>query len=1142
MLPGVSVIKSLGDALDRIALGAIDATARLGEGAYLGDLVDEALPDEGDVVLFVDQFEELFTLASDFQEQERFLDLIVAACLEANSRLRVLLTLRADHYDRPLMNSNFGWLLARGTVALPAMTAAELAEVMEQPAATSSSVVEPALVAAIVADAADRAAALPLVQFALTELWDRGQGNLTLEAYQSLGGLAGALIDGAEAELAGRGEHEIESVRLLLLSLTALLESGDAAKRRVTISDLIRLPGLSLDLIDDLVRARLLTTDREPVSRLPTVELSHEALLTEWPRLAGWIAESRESLVTGRRIGIGAAAWEEGGRLEADLLRGHRLDAALEWQSESVSVVDDLVAEFVSAGADRRSANEEAARARAENELRAGRRLRRLSQLAGLVAVIAVVAGVIALVQSRRASSEAASAVAERRAAEVSSVINEGLLRLDTRPDTALLLAAEAFRRDPGLESQRALLATLTSLEFATSVRGDADLNDVDARCVSVGAGPTFHASRGSRGLFGADIPGRVLVSDGVTASISIEPHSSSDSAVVEACARFRATRGDRTLTAAADWGTVMLEASSGDLIWEADTTLTRAVWIDDEFIVAKRGSLDSLREWVKVDAATGETLAATGLVAHSLDLSPTAASGLAILTVATGGSPVGGAIVDGTSLAIRHELGEIPQPSLRVSFSTDGQFVGFVSEDDRLLVWDSRTGDRVLDIPAATAAPNAVVADSWFEFNPSGTAIAALNTSGLVTFRSPATGEPVADVIDTVERLLHAVWLDDDRLAVLLESGRVQTIDRSAAGSFAFRTGITCCTFPTASFDIDGIPGPYVIADGMPTPFAFVVGSDHLVSHTDLATGRSTPRSVEVGCCPGGVVAPVVRPDGSHVVFDDGLKAVVWEVDGTFSTTWLWGQEPGWERVAAVAAAGPEANLTAVALIPPATGNAMEVRTGTYDLLSGEVSPPATVVIAPRVGPIDSVQLVDGGGLLVSERLDEGGYLVRELDLEGAPRAELTIELRPAWVRFAPDGRYALTSDIRNGLQLHRLDSGDQVDLDTGVVGLPIFLRDGRFLIEDDREVVGLWDAAAAELIGAVGTTTGERLQRPALAFDESHIWLLSAGEWVRVPLDPTAWARQACEIAGRQLTDEERSSLVPWSTTGLAACGHLD
>ena len=146
------------------------------------------------LVLVIDQFEELFTLVEDETERRRFLANLVAALDDPHGRMVVILTLRADSYHRPLGYAEFAARLASNVVNVLPLTSDELESAAQEPAARTGVSLEPALLAELLADVIGEPGALPIFQYALTELFDRRDGDvLTVAAYRAMGGVRGAL-------------------------------------------------------------------------------------------------------------------------------------------------------------------------------------------------------------------------------------------------------------------------------------------------------------------------------------------------------------------------------------------------------------------------------------------------------------------------------------------------------------------------------------------------------------------------------------------------------------------------------------------------------------------------------------------------------------------------------------------------------------------------------------------------------------------------------------------------------------------------------------------------------------------------------------------------------------------------------------
>lgn len=194
---------------------------------------------EGDVLLVIDQFEELFTLATSEAERAQFLELLCAAVTDPTSRLRVILTLRADFTDRPLQYTTFGELMRQRMELVLPLSPEELGRAVIGPAARVGVKIEDSLLAAIVADVSEEPGALPMLQYALTETFERRDGRvMTLDAYHEAGGVSGALAHRADEVYASLGPAGQAAARQMFLRLVTLGEGVEDTRRRVLRSEL----------------------------------------------------------------------------------------------------------------------------------------------------------------------------------------------------------------------------------------------------------------------------------------------------------------------------------------------------------------------------------------------------------------------------------------------------------------------------------------------------------------------------------------------------------------------------------------------------------------------------------------------------------------------------------------------------------------------------------------------------------------------------------------------------------------------------------------------------------------------------------------------------------------------------------------
>jgi len=456
------------------------------------------LPSDGsELVLVIDQFEEVFTLVEDEAARTHFLGSIEAAAADPRSRLRVVVTLRADFYDRPLLYRGFAELFKSRVEALVPLSGEEIERAISGPAKRVDVSLEPGLVAAMLADVAEEPGALPLMEYALTELFERRDGRvLILESYREIGGVSGALGRRAEELYAQLDDDGREAARQLFLRLVALGEGTEDTRRRVPRSEVASLDvdqQAMASVLDTYGASRQLSFDRDARTGAPTIELAHEAMLTAWPRLHRWIDDAREDLRSERRVAAAARDWIEADRDPSFLLSGSRLEQAEAWQEGSGIAVTPEEREYLDASRaerDRRTADEEARRAHEEElERRSFRRLRALVAVLGVAALVAIGLTVFATSERGRAEQERRNATSRELAA--ASVAN-----LDVDPQRSILLALEAIdltRNADGSglpEAEEALHRAVVASRVALTVPDVGGTVDWSAGGVFVTEGP----------------------------------------------------------------------------------------------------------------------------------------------------------------------------------------------------------------------------------------------------------------------------------------------------------------------------------------------------------------------------------------------------------------------------------------------------------------------------------------------------------------------------------------------------------------------------------------------------------------------------------------------------------------------------
>lgn len=450
MKPGDQPFESLETALMSVAIKPPPSFLEvlMGEDGFRR-AIKSATPDGVRLLLVIDQFEELYTLP-DETIRERFVDSLVSLVEGRDAGCQVLVTLRADFFDRPLAHRGLGELIRTGTEAITPMSSDELEAAITRPADSRGVSFDSGVVRSLLHETIDRPGALPLLQYALTELFDRRNGRtVSTSVYDASGGVSAALVRRADSILTGLTPAAQGTVREVLLRLVAVGEDGaEDTSRRALISELTGL-GSASDVgavLEVMGRHRLVSFDRDPVSRGPTVEISHETLLKEWGTFRGWIEEARSDLLAHRRLAAAIREWDQAGQNPAYLLSEGRLEQTLAWtETTSVKLTQaetDYLERSIAERESRQTIESDRQRRTVEAIARARRRTRQLSIVGGLAL------GLMALAwfsldqrqEARRAEQRLAAVQTSARLAVASGS------NLAGDPELAVLLALESVK------------------------------------------------------------------------------------------------------------------------------------------------------------------------------------------------------------------------------------------------------------------------------------------------------------------------------------------------------------------------------------------------------------------------------------------------------------------------------------------------------------------------------------------------------------------------------------------------------------------------------------------------------------------------------------------------------------------------
>lgn len=457
LFPSTYPFDELLNALRSVAVEELDVTAAdlARDDRALVRAVKQAVPRDDVLLLFVDQLEEVFSSGTRTEDRDMFLASLAAAAEEAHDRLRIIVTLRGDFFEHGLQHPEFAPLLARETVPVGIPSPAELAAAIARPAHEAGLELEPGLVDEIVADHREQPGGLPMLQYACTELVEHRDGAmLTRAAYRASGGVDGALERRAEEVFHSLSVAAAGATEAVFLRLVTVRTDGQDVRRRVHRTELDALHGESVPVSAVLTAfgaARLLTFDRDPVTRSPTVEIAHDALLTTWPRLRSWLDDRLDDVVSRQRLHAAVTEWEESGRDAGFLLVESRLAAFEDWAGGTAMALTPTEEDYLAASRRAVERSREEERARGEHE----RRLEeRSASRTRAIAVVSVVAAIVATGLSVFAFGERDRATEEQRRAEVQELIAASrelaataTAQLSEDPELSILLAIEAVER-----------------------------------------------------------------------------------------------------------------------------------------------------------------------------------------------------------------------------------------------------------------------------------------------------------------------------------------------------------------------------------------------------------------------------------------------------------------------------------------------------------------------------------------------------------------------------------------------------------------------------------------------------------------------------------------------------------------------
>jgi WD40 repeat protein/energy-coupling factor transporter ATP-binding protein EcfA2 len=462
MKPGREPIKDLSLAFSR--LKGPDLTdyflAHANETDVLNKCAESVLSGQKNqrFVLFVDQFEEVFTQINQEEERQAFINMLAHAGTVENGRVIVLFAMRSDFVSNCATYPALNELLSQEFRQIGAMQPEELVSAIALPAIHVGLPIEDDLIARIINDMKGEPGALPLMQFALKDLFDSQQTKggviaLTLEDYLQQGGIQKSLEHHADNSFAKLSESEQGLARSVFSGLIEIGRGTQDTRRTALFDELIPANTKASEVesvVQKLADARLIITDEQ--AGKDTVTISHEKLIEAWPWLKRLVNENRDVIALQNEIASDAKEWEDHGRDSSYLYTGARLANAREQLEGKKLVLSDLAQTFVDAGVEVEQAEYRQEETRLQKELdnalklaeaeahRAESEKQRSRYLTALL-VIALVAVGVGIFSIGRIQEQAAQSSATKRFGELQAIAYS---HLDDQPDLSTLLSIEA--------------------------------------------------------------------------------------------------------------------------------------------------------------------------------------------------------------------------------------------------------------------------------------------------------------------------------------------------------------------------------------------------------------------------------------------------------------------------------------------------------------------------------------------------------------------------------------------------------------------------------------------------------------------------------------------------------------------------
>ncbi len=367
----------------------------------VGLLKDDRHDAHAHLMILVDQFEEVYSLCRDTDDRACFIGNLLHAASDPSGDIAVIITLRSDFLKETQSDTVLNQVIAQNGEIIPAMNPKQLGRAIAKPAQNAGRPLEKAVVDMLIHQTHGHEGALPLLQFALTRIWEgMEQGKDPADTLKQIGGVGGALAGEARRLYRTLTKEEQAIARRAFLAMVNLGEGVRDTRRRISLDQVVASHEKPEHVKAVLERfsgrdARLITLSAETESDRQTAEVTHEALLEHWTDLKVWLDGNRDDLRLLRRLEADAREWQKQKRPSGSLWRPPDLDLAQKLYQTKQGIFSKLQADFFKAS-------------------KWARRKRRLTTICWVGFIIAVVAAAFIYVQT-----EKQKAVQKQREAEL---------------------------------------------------------------------------------------------------------------------------------------------------------------------------------------------------------------------------------------------------------------------------------------------------------------------------------------------------------------------------------------------------------------------------------------------------------------------------------------------------------------------------------------------------------------------------------------------------------------------------------------------------------------------------------------------------------------------------------------------------